>query len=330
MLMRKKARRRIPGMAEVVVSMLVIGPWSDLPVRATPKGAAQIAKQAVERYNELRARAIEAAVRGAYEREFAESVPIPAIFDDDRSVDCKGNGHVTTTAYLRRGEHSIALLQMYLSRDGKQVLRQSLSYPRAPAGTFRTLVVIVGYLATVNAEGLKLFERAQEQINEDHAAFARRRGYRAPLVIFHNTNVVIDPAEIPDPRNPADVRAAAARKGFLPDTYRPVIAIDLNPDRRAGGFSMPGGDIYLGNYSLWKAPLGEREWTSVTRAAYHHEVAHYWGWDHEWSPTCGRTKLGFEPFIAPPVLFGWEDVDGDGVPEILDDTPYGRAAASPR
>jgi hypothetical protein len=32
-----------------------------------------------------------------------------------------------------------------------------------------------------------------------------------------------------------------------------------------------------------------------------------------------------EPFITSPILFGWEDVDGDGVPEILDDTPYGRA-----
>ena len=35
-------------------------------------------------------------------------------------------------------------------------------------------------------------------------------------------------------------------------------------------------------------------------------------------------KLGFEPFISAPILFGWEDVDGDGIPEILDDTPYGR------
>jgi hypothetical protein len=120
------------------------------------------------------------------------------------------------------------------------------------------------------------------------------------------------------------VRAAAQRKGLSPDDFRPVIVVDLNPDRVAGGFANPGGDIYMGNYGRWTAALGEREWSSVARAVYHHEVAHYWGWDHGWSSTCGATKLGFEPFIAAPVLFGWEDVDGDGVPEIIDDRPYGR------
>ena len=30
-------------------------------------------------------------------------------------------------------------------------------------------------------------------------------------------------------------------------------------------------------------------------------------------------------FRVPPVLLGWEDVDGDSVPEILDATPYGRS-----
>ena len=33
----------------------------------------------------------------------------------------------------------------------------------------------------------------------------------------------------------------------------------------------------------------------------------------------------YEPFIIPPVLFGWEDLDGDRVPEISSKTPYGRA-----
>jgi hypothetical protein len=37
------------------------------------------------------------------------------------------------------------------------------------------------------------------------------------------------------------------------------------------------------------------------------------------------TQLGYEPFITSPRLFGWEDVDGDGVPEIMDRRPYGRS-----
>jgi hypothetical protein len=268
---------------------------------------------------------LESAVRDAYQREFAETVPIPAIFKDQRSVDCAGTGHVTTTAYINGLGNRSTLLQMYLSHDGTQVEKKAVSSVITPAGTFKTLVVIVRYGVTVSAQGIKQFERAQEQINEDHAAFARSRGYAAPLIVFDNTNVVVEPDEISDPHKPADVRAAAARKGVSLAGYQFIIVIDPNPIRFAGGLATPpNGDVYVGNFGEWTMVLGQTEWTAIARTAYHHEVAHHWGWIHDWSPTCGETTLGFEPFLAAPALFGWEDVDGDGVPEILDDTPYGR------
>jgi hypothetical protein len=147
--------------------------------------------------------------------------------------------------------------------------------------------------------------------------------------VFDNTNVRVSPEEIGDPHKPADVRAAAARKGTSPDGFQFVVVIDLDPGKSAGGLATPpNGDVYVGNYSRWKAPLTARDWNNVARTAYHHEIAHHWGWLHDWTPTCGDVTpaiLGFDPFIAPPPLFGWEDVDGDGVPEILDSTPYGRS-----
>ena len=79
----------------------------------------------------------------------------------------------------------------------------------------------------------------------------------------------------------------------------------------------------MGNYGHWKEPIGIRDWNAVARTAYHQLMAYQWGWERDWTPTCGGTKLGFEPFITAPILFGWEDVDGDGVPEILSKTPYG-------
>jgi len=269
---------------------------------------------------------LESAVRDAYQREFAERVPIPAIFNDERSVDCAGTGHMMTTAYMNGPRNRSTLLQMYLPRDGTQVEKKAVSSVIRPAGTFKTLVVIVGYGVTVSAEGIKLFERAQKQINEDHAAFARSRGYAAPLIVFDNTNVVVAPDEISDPQKPADVRAAAARKGVSLAGYQFIIVIDPNPVRFAGGLAIPpNGNVYVGNFGHWTMVLGQAEWTAIARTAYHHEVAHHWGWIHDWSPTCGATKLGFEPFPAAPALFGWEDVDGDRVPEILDETPYGRS-----
>jgi hypothetical protein len=71
--------------------------------------------------------------------------------------------------------------------------------------------------------------------------------------------------------------------------------------------------------------LDQKDWQSIARTAYHHEMAHLWGWEHEWSVACTRAADRSRPFLADPVLFGWEDVDGDGVPEILDATPYGRS-----
>src|SRR5215213_4631626 len=45
---------------------------------------------------------LEQLVSGWYQREFGVSFPRPAIFNDPRAVDCRGDGHLTTTAYLNR------------------------------------------------------------------------------------------------------------------------------------------------------------------------------------------------------------------------------------
>jgi hypothetical protein len=142
---------------------------------------------------------LESAVRDAYQREFAVTVPVPAVFKDERSVDCAVKSHVTTTAYTNGPGNRSTLLQMYLSHDGTRVEKKAVSRVITPAGTFKALVVIVRYGVTVSAEGIKLFERAQKQINEDHAVFARSRGYAAPLIVFDNTNVVVEPDEFGDP-----------------------------------------------------------------------------------------------------------------------------------
>lgn len=167
--------------------------------------------------------------------------------------------------------------------------------------------------------------------NEDHAAFARAKGFAGPIVSFESTNVVISPAQIADPRSRAAVLAAAGREGLGSSGYDFIVSLNIDPARSEGGFATPGdGFVYVGNYRFWSTTLGSSDWLSIAATAYHHEVAHHWGWPatHDWSPACSAadlTDLGFRPFLAAPVLFGWEDVDGDGVPEILDETPYGRS-----
>jgi hypothetical protein len=97
-------------------------------------------------------------VKAAYQREFGETIEHPAIYNNPRAVDCRGEGHLTTTAYLKSG-FTTTLLSMYMSRDGVSVIRRDLSRALlAPAGTIRVLVILVRYPETVTADALGFWE----------------------------------------------------------------------------------------------------------------------------------------------------------------------------
>jgi hypothetical protein len=267
-------------------------------------------------------------VSGWYEREFGETIPRPAIFNDDRAVDCLGNGHLTTTAFLRTSETTADVLVMYLTRDGLNLIRQSRRNVLAPAGTFKVLSMVVRHTATVGSGSLSMWQSAQREVNQRHADFAREHGYAAPLVVFVNTTLLVEPDEFTTLDNPRAVAAVLGTHGLSLVDFEIVMLINIDPSRSEGGFAgaIAGRrSIYVGNYSAWKAPLRPQDWTAIARTAYQQLMAYHWGWQTDWTPTCGGTKLGYEPFITSPRLLGWEDVDGDGVPEILDRTPYGRS-----
>lgn len=268
---------------------------------------------------------IEAEVKAAYQREFGEVIEYPAIYTNPQPIDCQGNRHppITTTAYLRRGAIT-TLLTMYMSPDGVVEHKTRSEVPLAPVGKIRVLCLLVRYSDTVTAAALGLWEDAQRQINEEHAALARSRGYRAPIIVFDNTNMVIDPNVIDNPHSPASACAAAQHRGVSAADYQIIMTIDINPQEVAGGLSLwTEKSVYVGNYGAWKTPLDSQKWMRVAATAYHHEMAHHWGWTHDWVVSCGGTPE-YAPFIAPPVLFGWEDLHGDHVPEILSETPYNR------
>ena len=62
-----------------------------------------------------------------------------------------------------------------------------------------------------------------------------------------------------------------------------------------------------------------------------HELSHMFGMMDDWPAM--RAGPGPAGSIAddwiPYVMFGWTDTDGDGVPEILDSTPYGTSGPKP-
>jgi hypothetical protein len=274
---------------------------------------------------------LEDAIKTRYQEQFSEPIYRPAIYNDPRSVDCAGNGHLTTTAYLPSSGGGTTLLTLYTSRDGTQVTHTTTTTPAfKPAGHFRVLVGLLTWPQTLTDAGLPLWEAAQASINEDHAAFAASRHYGAPIVSFESTNVLIPGTDVPNLDQGRGVVQWLRDHGQPVDSYDFVMAVNIDPSKAEGGLSLVGtvpGIIYMGNFFRAAAPLTAADWISVAHASYHHEVAHHWGWpaNHDWSPACGSTDLGFGNLIAAPILFGWEDTDGDGVPEILDSTPYGRS-----
>jgi hypothetical protein len=264
------------------------------------------------------------AVRDAYMREFGVRIERPALHIDPSGGGC-GAPYLTTTACLRDSSASARVLHLFATPDGRTVVRKSqLSAVFVPAGTFRVLTVITRHPATVDDSTLGNWEAAQTRINRDHAGFAAARGFPRPIISFENTNVLADVGEIANPRSPVSVATAIERRGFAAASYHFVVSINLDPAQSQGGFAGAAGFVYMGHYGRWSRPLTAQQWVNVAGAVYHHEVGHHWGWpgSHDWAPTCHRPAVD-QPFIVPATLFGWEDVDADGVPEILDANPYG-------
>jgi hypothetical protein len=262
---------------------------------------------------------------GALVRDYLQiygvQISHPALYNN---FSCGGN-HVTSTAYFKQSTNTSRLLALYTSIDGTPSVTNPQRTFLTPAGVFHVLTVLVGYAQTVTPGGVALWQAAQTGINQDHAGFAAARGYGAPIVTFANTNVFLDASLVADPRSLAGLTSALQQQGTDLSGVDLLVSVNIDPTLSEGGFATPGsvpGFIYMGNYDAWKAALAASDYVNISRAVYDHEVAHHWGWPgtHDWA-TCGDTSAGFH-FVVPPVLLGWEDLNGNGIPEILDANPY--------
>jgi hypothetical protein len=263
-------------------------------------------------------------LKAAFENSFNVSIEIPAYFIDPYGADCRKrprSRNVTSTAYIRKSERRSDLIVLQTSEDGA-IRYATKETVLTPAGEIRVLVLLFRYEETVGVDAIQLWEKAQATINAEHAAFAKSRHYPAPLISFRSTNLMVEPSAV-DPQSILGVQSYVASQGYRTSDYDVLMSIDMNPRRIAGGRSFRSVNfVHVGNYADWQIPLQQRDWQSAARTAYHHEIAHLWGWSHDWAATCGTPA--FKPFATPVTLFGWEDVDGDGVAEIIDSTPYGR------
>jgi len=258
-------------------------------------------------------------VNAAYRAEFGRSFGTPAVHIDDPNSECRVGSSVTSTAYRRVSDEWAELFVLRLSMAGGLV-RKSNPWVLTPAGRFRVITFVMDY-PTLGADFDRWWSAAQARINDDHLAFAKSRGYRAPVIQFDNTNFRV-PLHIASNRL-EDQKRAAEEAGIRVVDYQIFVTLDLNPRQFGGGLAnlMTRRSVHVGNYFHATTALTEKQLHAIASTVYHHEIAHLWGWEHDWAQDCTRTH--YVPFITNPVLFGWEDLDGDGIPEINDPSPYG-------
>lgn len=193
------------------------------------------------------------------------------------------------------------------------------SQPILPLGHQRVLSVIVDYPNLDFEANFEHWTAAQNYINEKHRIYGDELGIE-PIVQFANDHVFIEPEEVTSYVS-TDIYNLLTLKGVPYLEYDIIALVDLDTENPSGGFAVPEGEFmkigWFFNDETPKTITTERM-IDVAKAVYHHEIGHLWGWEHEWSDADTT-----EVFITKPSLFGWTDLDGDGVIEILDETPYG-------
>jgi hypothetical protein len=127
--------------------------------------------------------------------------------------------------------------------------------------------------------------------------------------------------------------------------YDLIMEIDLDPEvsfaarnypgvlDTGGGLAMQGCDApFFGAINIYSVVDDESTIEGALVMDFNHELSHFFGMVDNWpfSPSGipGPSGQPVDDWIAYPMM-GWTDVDGDGVIEILDPTPYGTSGPQP-
>jgi hypothetical protein len=225
--------------------------------------------------------------------------------------------HYVSTVYKSKN-----LYRLYINRD-KEVGTQVIS-PVFPGGNQQVLCIIrLSAYLEARIDSVKLqWEKAQANVNTLHADYANSIGLDEAIVTFGNFNLYTNVGEfqVKDYIPLKNQMKIFAQDRGIDTDFQIFLFMDLDTENPSGGWAdYKSGVAKVGWIYDESLSLKDANFTGLAYAAYQHEIGHIWGWEHDWSD-----PYLSESFIADPALFGWTDLDGDGVVEILDTTPYGK------
>ncbi len=203
-----------------------------------------------------------------------------------------------------------------------------------PSGTIRMLAVVVDYgntgLEPSDAEAalrIGLSEARGRWID-----YSRQIGLTGPILDLELT--IYTYGAPPRPGRYLTTDEIRLASGLDPSDFDVLAEIDLDKDNTAtspyGGLGVSLGDgcrpsgVRRTNIAFNVINRSSLD-TALSASIFEHELIHTMGWMHWWPNQYGDglswvlSSSGWEPYL----MFGWTDVDGDGVIEIQDRTPYG-------
>jgi hypothetical protein len=214
-----------------------------------------------------------------------------------------------------------------------------------PSGTFRVLTVFVDYGNTGADRGTLLAQVpvVVDMVNSLYVDFALNQGFSTPLM-----TVLADAAYVSPPPTPGEFLTADQLRtltGKDPTGYDFLMQIDLDANgslasRNFSDLIEPGGGVALQGCATGNKYGIFNIWSSITEASsvqgglimdFDHELSHLFGMMDNWPFLLGVVTPGgirLDDWI-PYAMFGWTDSDGDGIPEIIDPTPYGTTGPLP-
>lgn len=214
-----------------------------------------------------------------------------------------------------------SMYRLYIDEDGN--IDASVTQPLFPKGEMRVFCILrLGDRLWEKRDLVRqLWEEAQDSINQEHLQLAQSQGHSNPIVSFKTDNFYLSTQEFPPDdslTDPMDHFKSIAwdEKIHIAD-YDVYLWMDLNLDQPGGGWGSWRSRVAKVHWIYDDPGINKDNFFGLAYAAFHHEIGHVWGWEHDWSDPYLETN-----FITDPALFGWTDLNRDGVVEMLSTSPY--------
>src|SRR5258706_2274774 len=277
-----------------------------------------------------------------YKQLYKIDVPAPSLhrFDSPQRPDLS---RWISAVYYRGGFHYLDLYDdgHYLESGGDYAdpthmsTSTSLIYCR-PAGDFKILVAFVDYgnITFNKDEAIADVPTMAQWMNQFYDNFAISQGFKSSPMHISAQGVYL---AVPKRGEVLTAAQGSTATGGGPAQFNFLIEIDIDADNTigktawkgilesGGGVALQGcGTRYYGDINIWSVVNVSTNVHGVLVMDFNHELSHLFGMMDSW-PFVSATLpdgLAIDDWI-PYDLFGWSDSDGDGVPEIIDTTPYG-------